>query len=949
MPSTTQSMTVPPFNQVVKALRQQAHLTQSQLAQALDCTSTMVSHWEHGAAISARYRQKLCEYFSARFGQSAETLGLVLPVSAASPVIPTSSGFQSSPSTEAPDKQHDHSLTLASDKPALLDSELLMERQGQPKSIADHCFPTTLPDPLADDDLIGRQDLLATCRERLKCSRFLALYGLPGVGKSTLAVKLAHDRTLRRRFPGGILFAALGPEPDIAGLLGSWGAQLGIVSAAAANVVDAETWGRAIHATIGERRLLLIIDDAWTIEHLAAFKVGGPNCRYVMTTRFPRLATAFAGAEPESALAVHELTEARGYALLARLAPQVVQAEPRAARALERAVGGLPLALTLMGNYLRMESLSGQPRRIQAALRLLRSTKERLHLAQAQGPAEQHPTVIPGTALSLQAVLDMSINRIRQQDATGEQRQKLTGAEACRALHALTIFPPKPSSFSEEAAQAVCAVPLPAFDLLSDWGLLEAYGPGRYTLHQVIHDYARLRLGNDGNFTDSHSAKETPDAATHQRLVEFYATYVETHKTDFAALDIERKNILAASHAAIRTNMPDALLRMTQVLSPFMALRGEYRESSDLLKRAQDMALALADGTLLAATQLHLGRLAELRGEYALAAQLYDAGLMPATAPDHRRHHQHQQMRIALLAHRADVALCAGDSREAERLTDEALALIDQIGDRQHSALLYRIQAQIAGNRGEVSVGDILYPQALQMAEDVQDVETAIVCLQNMGVIAFKRGQYEQALRCFDDGFDRAKQVGHIRRMTALQNAKGCLIARYALQQREGRRTELFQQAERLYKEAYARAIRYELTHWQNSILQNLGALERDCRRYAQAEQYLAQALTIARQLGDRWLIGETECERGALYLETQQIEEAIAAYEQALAVANEDGDTELELAALAWYGLSRAWAAKGEKNQALVYAQRSLQQLTHLEFERKREVQDWLMALSSR
>ena len=46
----------------------------------------------------------------------------------------------------------------------------------------------------------------------------------------------------------------------------------------------------------------------------------------------------------------------------------LVQQDPEGAQTLVRRVGGLPLALTLMGKYLAAQAFTGQPRRLQAAL-----------------------------------------------------------------------------------------------------------------------------------------------------------------------------------------------------------------------------------------------------------------------------------------------------------------------------------------------------------------------------------------------------------------------------------------------------------------------------------------------------------------------------------------------------------------------------------------------------
>jgi hypothetical protein len=61
--------------------------------------------------------------------------------------------------------------------------------------------------------------------------------------------------------------------------------------------------------------------------------------------------------------------------------------------------------------------------------------------------------------------------------------------EAQSALRALSIFPPKPESFSMETALAVSRQPREMLDELWETGLLESWGSGRYTLHQAVADY----------------------------------------------------------------------------------------------------------------------------------------------------------------------------------------------------------------------------------------------------------------------------------------------------------------------------------------------------------------------------------------------------------------------------------------------------------------------------
>ncbi len=316
----------------------------------------------------------------------------------------------------------------------------------------------------------------------------------------------------------------LGYRPDVISHLSRWGALLGIEPGEMAQLGSTRAWADAIRAKIGLRRMLLVIDDAWKFEEGLTFKVGGPRCAHLVTTRIPEIASQFAH---DGATVVRELSEDDSVTLLARLAPEVVAYKPDQVRSLLRSVGGLPLALTLMGNYLRTQAYpgNGPSRRLQAALDRLQHAEKRLWLAQPQAFAECPPNLRPDMPLSLHVIIGMSYQHLDEQ--------------AQYALRALSLFPAKPNTFSEEAALAVSAVPPETLDMLTSAGLLEGGGNGRYTLHQVIADYAQVQLA---------------DTTAEGRMVEFFVSYVEANKTDYEALEVESDNILAALQIAYKRN-----------------------------------------------------------------------------------------------------------------------------------------------------------------------------------------------------------------------------------------------------------------------------------------------------------------------------------------------------------------------------------------------------------
>lgn len=401
--------------------RREHSLSQARLAAEIGTTPLSVTRWETGQTSPSQYfLWRLCTYFK----KSAQELG-----------------FNVRDEDETP-------------------SHLLLD-------------PVLPPLPL--HRLIGRDALINEVRQDVLASeegrKIAALNGLPGVGKTTVAVALAHDQQIQKQFDG-IFWAGLGPKPDIVSHLKRWGMLLGVIPTELAKLSGLDSWAIALRMVIGTRRMLFIIDDAWHIDDALSLKVGGSNCAHLVTTRSPALAAEFA---PARVRVVPALNEDEGVALLIQLASELEKEEDTGAvRTLARSVGGLPLALALMGNHLNTQS--SQPRRLSAAIGRLNKAEERLRLTGHRSPLERPPNLAAGTPLSLQAAIAVSVQQLSKQ--------------ARSALTCLSAFSPKPGPFSEDAALEV--VPVEALDELADVGLLEVVGPRQYRLHQTIIDYATL-------------------------------------------------------------------------------------------------------------------------------------------------------------------------------------------------------------------------------------------------------------------------------------------------------------------------------------------------------------------------------------------------------------------------------------------------------------------------
>ena len=100
--------------------------------------------------------------------------------------------------------------------------------------------------------MIGREDVLRELSARLLSDRFVTLRGPGGIGKTTVAVALAHDMVTE--FDGQIYFLDLGPLRDDALVTSTVAAALGLV------VHHADPTDSII-SFLRDRRLLLVLDS----------------------------------------------------------------------------------------------------------------------------------------------------------------------------------------------------------------------------------------------------------------------------------------------------------------------------------------------------------------------------------------------------------------------------------------------------------------------------------------------------------------------------------------------------------------------------------------------------------------------------------------------------------------------------------------------------------------
>lgn len=221
-----------------------------------------------------------------------------------------------------------------------------------------------LPPPVAD--FCGRQEVARELCGLLMTATtgvpVVVICGQPGVGKSALAVRVAHD--VQATFPDGQLFAHLAgasPTPKgAADVLGDLLRSLGLPGSQIPD--DLEARAAAFRARLADRRMLVVLDDVAEPAQVRPLLPGSAGCAVLVTSR-----SRLSGLSATHVLSLDPLGDADAVSLLGRVAgPDRVAREKDAAARIVAACGRLPLALRIAGArlaarpHLSLNSLAGR-------------------------------------------------------------------------------------------------------------------------------------------------------------------------------------------------------------------------------------------------------------------------------------------------------------------------------------------------------------------------------------------------------------------------------------------------------------------------------------------------------------------------------------------------------------------------------------------------------------
>ncbi|MFD8292726.1 BTAD domain-containing putative transcriptional regulator [Streptomyces lavendulae] len=416
-------------------------------------------------------------------------------------------------------------------------------------------LPATVP------DFTGRAPFVSELGEILagaegQVMAVSALAGIGGVGKTTLAVHVAH--AARPHFPDGQLYADLqGTDPRPAqpeAVLGSFLRSLGIPDT---SIPDSAADRAALYRTVLDgRRVLVLLDNARDAAQVRPLLPGTAGCAALVTSRVRMSGLAGAHLVDLDVMSPEEALQ-----LFTRIVgAERVGAERQAALDVVGACGFLPLAIRIAASRLAAR------RTWTVSVLAAKLADERRRLDELQAGD-----------LAVKATFELGYGQL-------EPAQQ-------RAFRLLGLADGPDISLSAAAA----VLDLPEHDTedlleaLVDCSLLESAAPGRYRFHDLVRLYARACAERD------EQPARGQDAAL-DRLLDFYlATASRVYAVERPG-DRLPAHLSPTRHPGLVLTEPRAALDwLFAEADPLLACVRQAAGRPDALRRAVDLLWAAKD------------------------------------------------------------------------------------------------------------------------------------------------------------------------------------------------------------------------------------------------------------------------------------------------------------------------------------------------------------------
>ena len=650
----------------------------------------------------------------------------------------------------------------------ILQRDPQLSRPGPPRQPPSPDLPAQVP--LAATAFVGRaEEIRMLTAAGPGASRVRIITGLPGIGKTRLAVEAAGR--LADRFPGGQLYLEFHAHEEDLVPLDAHGALRRLLEMTGVHR-SALPHGKAEMAALWQeematRQMIIILDDVPDAGSVMPLLQQNGSCCVFITARH-RLHGIAGAAE----LALDVLPEHDAIALFSQIAGAEKDGDRDTAATTVRLCGCLPLAITLTASRLReggSPPIAAEPGDDAAEIRALPA-----------GTAEISEQLFP--------VLEASYKAL----TAGEQRLfRFLGMNLCPA-------------FTAESAAAIADLSVHAANRmiasLLDRHLVEPAACGRFRLHDLLRSYAAFRAEQDIPGRDRRDAERRllgyylhwADRADrnlypHRRRTPLQAAWPSPQRSGHDSpvnprewLESEWRDALKAAEYAGRHEWKRHCAELAHVLAEFLDIRGYWEEAVNAHSHALRACHDLGDQLWTARALIDLSRACQRKGlRQAALAHAQEALDIYRSAGDRRGEAAaadrigaicyysgkfretlaYEQEARSLYAQSGDLVgqaeaifRCGVSCMELGRLSEslnhfrESLAIFERSGNLYSTAKTLNSIAETSKRQGYHREAIDYYHKALSIYHSMGARQEGAIVMQNIGKIHLYKGNTERAL-----------------------------------------------------------------------------------------------------------------------------------------------------------------------------------------------------------
>ncbi|MFC4068603.1 AfsR/SARP family transcriptional regulator [Actinoplanes subglobosus] len=647
--------------------------------------------------------------------------------------------------------------------------------------------------------------------------------GTAGVGKTALATRWAHRA--RDRFPDGQLYVDLrgydpeqpvSPEAALARFLRSLGLPGEQMPA------DVEERAALYRSLLDRRRVLVLLDNAASVDQVRPLLPGAASCVVVVTSRdaLPGLVVRHGARRLDLDVLRHE----EALALLRRLAGERVSGDAGAAEELAAHCARLPLALRIAAELVHRRA----PASLASVVSELADHRGRLGLLSTGDPHSDIGVVFSWSYRDLPAGAARTFRLLGHHPGTD--------VDVC-AVAALTGDP-------EVRARE-------HLGLLAASHLVQRAGD-RYGMHDLLRAYAKDLARRSG---EAGLPRAVPVFYLHTAATAMDLLYPAERgrrprvpvpdgpalplraATALAWLDAERANLVATAVHAVAHDLEWFAVQLAQVLLRYLESGGHYTDAVTLHEHALRAAERRPDHRAAAQLRINLGVLHVQQARYA------EAGIELQRAVELALEVGDTLVRVRALGNLGHLYQWQGRYAEAARFLGEVVSVARHSGDRAGEARGLGNIGQVRLRQGRLADAAHDLRASAAICHDIGDAVGEAYALLHLGHVESSSGRHTAAAELYERAllvFTGTTEVAG--RAYALDGLGGVDV----LLGEHRRAADRLGEALALFRRIGERA-------GEARVANSLGAAAASTGRLADARAHHLSALRIAGEIGYRY------------------------------------------------------------------------------------------------